>query len=61
MNGTITQTTAASDSQTRHELEETASYVIDETPGTDTRLCATCSSAESVEDLCLGCYVSALR
>ena len=61
MNGTTTQTTAASDSQTRHELEETASYVIDETarPGADT--CAGCRDAESMEDLCLGCYVSALR
>ena len=58
MNGTSAQTATINEGQVSHDLDTVELFLLDETPKHDAALCAGCRGAESIEDLCLGCYVS---
>ena len=42
------------------DVEALAGFELVETPNTGASLCVICSGAESVEDLCVECYVDVL-
>lgn len=42
------------------DVETLAGFNLVETPNTVASLCVSCSGAESVEDLCVECYVDVL-